>query len=244
MAIIRIGTAGWQLPKSLVSEFPATGTHLQRYSVRFGTVEVNSTFYRLPRPTTAMRWAASVPPRFRFALKMPKAITHDAKLRHAAKPLAAFLELRNAFGPQAGPVLMQLPPKLEFSAAAEDFLHQLHEHDQPHVVVEPRHPSWFTTEVDDLLRRLGIARVAADPPRAETDGRPGGSKRMVYFRWHGRPRIYWSSYGTEDLAVLSAQIKALPSITQEAYVIFDNTAQGFATGNALELMRVLPAMGT
>ncbi len=239
MALIRIGTAGWQLPKASTADFPATGTHLQRYAARFGTVEVNSTFYRLPMLSTAARWAASVPPHFRFALKMPKAITHEAKLRHTAKPLAAFLELRSVFGQQAGPVLVQLPPKLEFSAMAEDFLHELHEHDQPLVAVEPRHPSWFTPEVDPLLHRLGMARVAADPPRAEADGRPGGNKRLVYFRLHGRPRIYWSPYTAEDLTHLAAQVQALPMATQAIYVIFDNTAQGLATGNALELMKAL-----
>jgi uncharacterized protein YecE (DUF72 family) len=239
MAHLHIGTAGWQLPKAYQHLFPVDGTHLQRYARRFNAVEVNSTFHRLPRPATAERWAASVPEEFRFSLKLPKAITHLAKLRKVSGPLAAFLEVHRAFGKKAGPVLVQLPPKQAFDEGAEEFLHILYEHDLPQVVVEPRHPSWFQPAVEALLRRLAMARVAADPPRADTDGRPGGHPHLHYYRLHGQPRMYWSAYGTQWLRQLAKRLAHAPASTAETWVIFDNTAQGLATGDALELQQLI-----
>jgi uncharacterized protein YecE (DUF72 family) len=130
-AHIHIGTAGWQLPGAWQKAFPREGSHLERYAARFNAVEVNSTFYRLPRVATAERWARSVPGHFRFSLKLPKRITHEDQLRAAARPLRAFNEVARAFGDRLGPILVQLPPRLAFSAAGEDFLHLIHEHDFP-----------------------------------------------------------------------------------------------------------------
>lgn len=241
MAHLHIGTAGWQLPKAYQHLFPVEGTHLQRYAARLHAVEVNSTFHRLPRPATAERWAASVPEGFRFALKLPRSITHEAKLRDIARPLAAFMEVHAAFGASAGPVLVQLPPRLVFDEVAEDFLHTLHEHGLPQVAVEPRHPGWFRPEVEALLRRLSMARVAADPPRADTDGRPGGDTRLRYYRLHGQPRMYWSAYGTEWLQGLAERLAGAPHATGETWVMFDNTARGLATGDALGLKAMVKA---
>ncbi|SRR5581483_207180 len=80
-AELRIGVAGWSLPRAVLDEFPREGSHLARYAARLNCAEINSSFYRPHQPATYARWAASVPANFRFAVKLPRAITHDARLR-------------------------------------------------------------------------------------------------------------------------------------------------------------------
>ncbi|HYW08000.1 MAG TPA: DUF72 domain-containing protein, partial [Longimicrobium sp.] len=109
-----IGCAGWSLPRVEQERFPAEGTHLERYAGRFPAVEINSSFYRPHRPATYARWGESVPPSFRFSVKVPKAITHTLRLRAAAEPLAAFLAEAGALEEKLGCLLVQLPPSLHF----------------------------------------------------------------------------------------------------------------------------------
>ena len=87
----RIGRAAWALPKAHLSAFPEEGTHLERYAARFSAVEINSSFYRPDRPATYARWAASVPADFRFAVKVPKTITHQHRLTEIDSLLESFL---------------------------------------------------------------------------------------------------------------------------------------------------------
>src|SRR5690242_14468228 len=107
-----IGTAGWSLPREEQPHFPAEGTHLQRYAAVLPAVEINSSFYRPHRESTYARWAASVPASFRFAVKIPRAITHERKLADAADALDAFLPGPAALGAALGCLLVQLPPSL------------------------------------------------------------------------------------------------------------------------------------
>ena len=86
-----IGTAGWGIPSAQAQHFPTAGSHLERYAARFGAVEINSSFYRSHRPQTYAKWAASVPEHFRFAVKVPKSITHQHRLHNAEEPLTQFL---------------------------------------------------------------------------------------------------------------------------------------------------------
>ena len=119
----RIGTAGWGIPRRHAHAFPGAGGHLERYARVLPAVEINSSFYRPHRPATYARWAASVPPGFRFAAKVPRAVTHERRLVDAAEPLARFLGEVAALGPALGPLLVQLPPSLRYDGAvAERFL--------------------------------------------------------------------------------------------------------------------------
>jgi uncharacterized protein YecE (DUF72 family) len=113
--VLRIGTAGWAISRGQAGQFPPRGAQLARYSGRFCAVEVNSTFYRPHRTTTYAKWAASVPAEFRFALKLPCAITHESHLVGAER-VAAFLDESAGLGAKRGPLLMQLPPRLDFDA--------------------------------------------------------------------------------------------------------------------------------
>src|SRR3954449_13476072 len=104
-----IGTAGWSIPKEHAAPFPPTRSHLERYGAVFNAVEINSSFYRPHRRATYERWAASVRDGFRFAVKMPKAITHERRLRDAGELLNRFLSEVAGLGPKLGPLLVQLP---------------------------------------------------------------------------------------------------------------------------------------
>jgi uncharacterized protein YecE (DUF72 family) len=111
---IFIGTAAWAIPKTYHDAFSKEGSHLVRYASRFDGVEINSSFYRPHRLSTYQRWAGDVPDHFRFAVKMPKTITHDSRLRDIREPLLRFLGEIAGLGDKLGPVLIQLPPSLKF----------------------------------------------------------------------------------------------------------------------------------
>lgn len=236
----RVGCAGWTIPRDVQHRFPANGTHLERYSVQFLAVEINSSFHRPHRPSTYARWAASVPDDFRFCAKLPKTITHQLRLVDAEESLDAFLAQAAGLGNTLACLLVQLPPSLAFDAAASDaFFAALRSRTEVAAVCEPRHPTWFTTDADDLLARWRVARVAADPARVPQAAEPGGWRNLAYYRLHGSPRIYYSPYDAAYLDALAARIEADLEAGREVWCIFDNTAAGAATANALQLMERL-----
>ena len=230
----RIGTAGWQVPRAVADRFPAEGSVLERYAAVFGAVEINSSFYRSHRPAIWERWRDAVPPDFRFAVKAPKTITHERRLADCADLADRFLDETAILGAKRGPVLFQLPPSLAFDpAVAEPFFALLRARYQGDVALEPRHPTWFAPESDRLLADHHVARVAADPAVVPAAAIPGGWSGLAYWRLHGSPRIYWSSYPPEYLADLPARLR--PS----DWCIFDNTASGAAAANGLALQRLM-----
>jgi uncharacterized protein YecE (DUF72 family) len=233
-SMIRIGTAGWTIPKPYAADFPVQGTHLQRYAQRFAAVEINSSFYRPHMPGTRARWAASVPPYFRFAIKIPRQITHASRLVATTEPLDRFLSEAQALGDRLGPLLVQLPPGLGFDpASAALFFEQLRARFDGLVVCEPRHASWFTGPVEMLLLRQRIARAAADPARVPLAAVPGGWPRVVYRRLHGSPRMYYSRYSPDYIDATAGLMRATSAHSRENWCIFDNTALGEATDDAL-----------
>lgn len=233
----RIGRAAWALPKAHLAEFPPDGTHLQRYAARFPAVEINSSFYRPHRPATYARWAASVPPDFRFSVKVPKAVTHAARLAGVDALLDTFLAEVLELGEKLGCLLVQLPPSLDWvEPTGESFFASLRARYAGPVVIEPRHRSWFT---DDVTRRLvahRIGRVAADPAVIPEAAEPAGWMELVYYRLHGWPRIYYSNYDDEYLDGLADRLREDASRATELWCIFDNTALDAATPNALGLI--------
>jgi uncharacterized protein YecE (DUF72 family) len=190
---IRVGRTGWALPATSDADFPQSGRHLERYARRFRTVEISSSFYRHYLPRTYARWAATVPADFHFAVKLPRAVTHDARL-----------------GERLGPLLVQLLPSLAFDAARAAA-----------IACEPRHPSWFTDAADALLAEARIARVAADPALMPAAACPGGWTGLAYHRLHGSPIIYRSPYPAlaldADAATLLDEAVAAP-----VWCFFDN----------------------
>jgi uncharacterized protein YecE (DUF72 family) len=232
-----IGCAGWGLNKEVAAAFPVEGSHLERYAAVFPAVEINSSFYRPHQPQTYARWAASVPDGFRFAVKLPKAITHEAKLAGADDLLDRFVREAGELGPKLGCVLVQLPPSGVFDeAVVADFLPRLRARFPCMLALEGRHPTWFGATATALLREHGVTRVMADPPA----GQPGPHEpttASTYIRLHGAPRIYYSAYPPAFLRDVEQKIAALTQPGAELWCIFDNTAEGHSVPNALDVLR-------
>ena len=236
-----IGCAGWGIPAAYAPQFPGGGTHLERYARVFSAVEINSSFYRPHRPDTYRRWADSVPDGFRFSVKAPKAITHTKRLAGAEAELDRFLLEAGNLREKLGPILVQLPPGLPLDEhGAGAFFVSFRERHGGEIVLEPRHETWFTPEGERLLESFRIARVAADPPRAEGGGEPSGWRGLAYYRLHGSPKVYYSEYPSEILTGLAHAIQSLLH-EKPVWCIFDNTAEGAATGNALAMQDLVPA---
>jgi uncharacterized protein YecE (DUF72 family) len=235
-----VGTAGWSLPRAEQGEFAGTGSHLERYSQRFEGTEINSSFHRSHRESTWLRWRDSVPAHFRFSVKLPKTITHVNRLGASDVLLAAFLKEAILLEEKLGCLLVQLPPSLAFDHdVADRFFTMLCASVDVNVACEPRHESWFTRAADALLARHGVGRVAADPARAPAAGEPGGARRLSYYRLHGSPKMYYSSYDALFIAGIADRVRTDLKAGRTVWAIFDNTTLGAATRNALDLMNAV-----
>ena len=237
---MRIGTAGWAIPPATAAAFPLEGSSLARYAAVLPCAEINSTFRKAHRPSTLERWAASVPDSFRFSVKLPKTITHVLRLAGAEAELRSFLASLDVFGDRLGPLLVQLPPSLQFDApVAEPFFTQLSTLARTSLVCEPRHATWFEPPAEELLVRHGVARVGADRPPVPAASAAGGDRSLLYLRLHGSPRVYYSSYPDDFIERVALDLLASPA--EVAWCIFDNTASGAALGDALRLRSALAA---
>jgi len=234
MAVL-VGTAGWAIGKFAAPSFPSDGGALERYSAVFPAVEINSSFHRPHRPSTWERWRDTVPEDFQFSVKIPKLISHQQKLIGSDAALDGFVEQVAGLGQKLAVLLLQLPPKLEFeSKIAAEFLELLSRRCSTQVVCEPRHPTWFEADADALLSDMGVARVAADPARHPDAADPGGWRGFNYFRLHGSPNIYRSSYG-DRIGTYAQQLRRLSAKNRPTWCIFDNTASSAAISDALLL---------
>ena len=242
----RIGTAGWSIPGALAADFASAGSHLARYARVFRCVEINSSFYRPHRVETYARWASSTPADFRFAVKLPRAITHLARLRGVEDAVGAFLEQVAGLGEKLGPLLMQLPPSFAYEEqVVGKFFELLRKRfegaDRP---ANRDHPSWFTSAAEAVLVRGRVARAAVDPavvPAAAQPagwlGRfPDGRDAVLYYRWHGSPKMYWSRYDADWLQDRARDLAQRAEAAQ-CWCVFDNTAAAgtCAAVNAMEL---------
>jgi uncharacterized protein YecE (DUF72 family) len=236
---IFIGTAGWSIPREFAGLFPEEGSALERYAANFSVAEINSSFHRPHRLSTWQRWRDSVPDRFRFSVKLPKQITHQRKLVDCEGEVDGFLEEVAELGAKLAVILVQLPPKHEFDAAlASHFFALLASRSAASLVCEPRHLSWFSHEADSLLDRLQVARVAADPPLCAAAAQPGGWSGVRYWRLHGSPAMYRSSY-SDRIGDYAARLMENDGPGRDLWCIFDNTASSAAVGDALSLITAL-----
>ncbi|RZA12933.1 MAG: DUF72 domain-containing protein, partial [Lysobacteraceae bacterium] len=191
------------------------------------------------QPKTYANWAAQVPADFRFSVKIPRTISHDHGLRGTGPLLDRFLGEAGELGDKLGGFLLQLPPALALDArSASSFFRMLRRRTDAPLACEPRHASWMSPQADALLARHDVARVDADPPRAGANAVPHGSAAWRYWRWHGSPRVYYSDYPEDRLQALARSVSRVPK-RQPAWVIFDNTAHGYAVANAARLQELL-----
>jgi uncharacterized protein YecE (DUF72 family) len=230
-----VGCAGWGIPGALAGRFPGPGSHLARYARQFGAVEINSSFYRPHRAETYARWAASVPDDFRFSVKLPRHITHELRLLNIDDALARFTSEVTGLGPHLGCVLIQLPPSAAFDAGlAQDAFTRLRRNFNCMLACEARNPSWFSDEATALMREQAITRVIADPAKGQS-GAHMPTTANIYVRLHGSPRVYYSSYPDVYLDALAEDLRVHAEANRRVWLIFDNTASGAATSNALRL---------
>lgn len=236
----RLGVAGWNVRREHADRFANIGSHLERYASQFNAVEINSCFYRPHRFTTYQRWATTVPPDFRFSVKLPKVITHENRFVDIVPHLERFVGEVSGLGTSLGPVLIQLPPSFAYDGSlARSFFDELRARFDGEAVLEPRHETWFAAEIDQLLIEYRIARVAADPARVPAAAQPGGYDRIMYLRLHGSPRIYYSAYSPDYLENVARVLDTGASRDISTWCIFDNTALGAATADALAVKSLL-----
>ncbi|MDB5803883.1 MAG: hypothetical protein JWN73_1205 [Betaproteobacteria bacterium] len=245
--MFRVGTAGWSIPRAVAERFPGEGTHLARYARVMPCAEIDTSFYRSHARATYEKWASYAPRGFRFAVKLPRSLTHEGRLKADRAVLEKFLDEVRGLGQKLGPLLVQLPPSLKFdSRSARRFFQLLRELHAGALVCEPRHATWFEAKADTLLQEFHVGRAAADPALAPAAATPGGwlgasgrgTGTTVYFRLHGTPRVYWSPYTEEQLREWSAHLRPFPK-GADVWCIFDNTAAGAALENALRFTELL-----
>jgi len=236
----KIGCAGWSIPSRYAAHFGPGDSALARYATRFEVAEIDSSFYRPHQRTTYARWAATLPSEFRFSVKLPRTISHDSGLVGVGPLLDRFLDEVGGLGRTLGALLLQLPPSLALDTRrAGSFFRALRRRTPVPVVCEPRHASWFSAQAEALLQRHAISRAAVDPARVAAAALPGGAQGWRYWRWHGSPRMYYSDYPDAALANLAAHLVQHPGQAQAPWVIFDNTAHGFAIANAMRLKEIV-----
>lgn len=186
-----LGTAGWSYDDWRHSFYPdkmATTERLAHYATQFRTVEIDSTFYGIPRLETVQSWHQQVPPGFVFAPKFPRAITHEARLVHCAALATTFVETMQELGDRLGPMLLQMPPS--FRADRFDDLARFLEGlpDGFMYAVEVRHRSWLTDEFAEFLKRWRVAMVLTCGGQLGRFWRV--TSRVAYVRWLGRHNAF------------------------------------------------------
>src|SRR3954471_1385824 len=232
-AELRLGTAGWNVPRVWKERVGGVASQLERYARVLNATEINSSFHKPHRRSTYEKWASATPDDFRFSVKVPKSVTHSSQLARAE--VDRFIEEIAGLGAKLGVLLVQFAPRKEFVGSdAESLFGALREGTPAALACEPRHASWFTPEVGAWLGKRRIGRVAADPARVPDADLPGGWPGLRYFRLHGAPRIYYSAYDRPFLRRLKPRLGAASS-SSETWCIFDNTAAGAALENVLDL---------
>jgi uncharacterized protein YecE (DUF72 family) len=230
----RVGCSGWSYADWRGVVYPADAparTWLGLYAERFDTVEINSTFYRLPAAATVDGWAAHAPAGFCFAVKVGQFGSHRMKLRDAASWLPRHLERVERLGPHLGPNLVQLPPRWKRDPTRLD---ELLEVAPRHLrwAVEVRDPTWLHDEVFEVLARHGAALcvhdLLADHPWERT-------APWTYVRFHGphaRTDPYHGRYGGRRLGPVAERLAAWRSEGTDVYAYFNNDFEGNAVADA------------
>jgi uncharacterized protein YecE (DUF72 family) len=242
--VLLIGTSGWQYRDWRGGLYPQKLPQrlwLEHYAERFAVVEVNNAFYRLPERDTFRRWRDRTPDDFTVAVKMSRYLTHVKRLKDPAEPVARFLGRAEALGDKLGPVLVQLPPSLRVDVAAlDETLSRFG--DQVRVAVEPRHPSWWTDEVRDLLKQHGAALCWAD-----RKGRPvtplWRTADFGYLRMHEGGANPWPRYGRAALSSWVDRIREGPGSVPRTFVFFNNDPGGAAVIDAGAMARTARRRG-
>ena len=221
---------------------PMREAHLNATLADFVQHRIDSSLYRSHCPETWARWRDDGSDRLSLFCEIPKQWTHVQALRICADELDHFLGEAKILGEKLAILLVQLPPKLALDRnVAIAFFKAVKQRCEAAIVCEPRHLSWFTDEADEMFTNLRVARVAADPSISPVAARPGGWAGARYWRLHGSPVMYRSTY-LERLDFYADQLLEDVSTSAQVWCIFDNTASSAAANDALTLIdRVNPS---
>jgi len=240
---IHIGCSGWSYKHWREDLYPAalkSADWFNYYATLFDCVEINTSFYHLPKEQTVINWAAKAPPGFLFTPKLSRYITHMKKLRDVEEPLERFFTVFTPLDHLMGPVLVQLPPRLTFHYdAAEAFFHLLRTRYKQHdYVLEVRHDSWLSDECLVLMTRYGIGLVVAQSggvfPYSEAIT---GSN--VYLRFHGPADLYASAYPDDMLDAYAQKMRQWTAEGYTTWAFFNNDIHGHAFRDAQRLKAML-----
>ena len=238
-----VGTSGWQYRDWRGAFYPSrlrTADWLPAYACAFPVVEVNATFYGLPKAQSVQHWVDQTPPDFVFATKMSRYLTHVRRLREPAESVRLFFEHLHPLGSRLGPVLLQLPPNLTADAGLlADALAAMP--GRVRVAVEPRHQSWFTDEVGDLLREHDVALCVADR-RNHLEGPLWATAGWGYVRLHEGVAGPRPCYGDDALRHWVTRITDTWE-ERDVYVFFNNDHGACAPHNAMRLRQLAERAG-
>jgi uncharacterized protein YecE (DUF72 family) len=222
---VRVGTSGYNYPEWKGTFYPSDlkpARMLPYYAERFGAVEINATFYRMPTPATVAAWAKAVPDAFTFVLKAPQRITHFARLKNVEELVRVFCDAARVLGSRLGPLFFQLPPSFKKDAGRlRELLAQLPS--DLKTAFEFRHASWFADDVYEQLRARNAALCIAD-------NEEGSTPAVATADW-GYLRLRAVEYTDTQLAEWIATMRRVGAAWQEAFVFFKHEEQG--TGPAL-----------
>lgn len=234
-----IGTSGWSYKHWEGPLYPPglpQNERLAFFSKHFSTVEINNSFYCLPKKETFVKWRTTVARDFIFAVKASRFITHVKKLNDVEEPVKKFLENAKELESKLGPILFQFPPRWKLNLTR---LSQLFEILPPilEYTFEFRHPSWFCEDIYQLLIKNKAALCLADSPhwpcklKITTD--------FTFIRMHGGKMLYGSNYSSQELKSWARKIKNYTEKGIKTYVYFNNDAYGYAIKNANQLIKIM-----
>jgi uncharacterized protein YecE (DUF72 family) len=238
-----IGTSGWSYKHwagIFYPELVKPDKYLEYYITQFDCVELNSSFYHLPKNATASGWMKRTPETFKFCPKLSRYITHQLRLMNSEEALMKYFDIFDIMKARLGPVLVQLPPGMVFDKTLTDsFLHVLKErYSDYRFAIEVRHKSWITDDFFSLLKQYGFAFVMADSgkryPYYETI-----TADYIYMRFHGHEKLYASDYSESDLRLYAEKITGWLNENKEVWVFFNNDFYGFAVKNAENLIDIV-----
>jgi len=237
-----IGTSGWSYPNWVGPFYPegtSSGNFLEYYLEYFNSVEVNSSFYRLPTTPAVERWDRMAPAHFLFSVKVSRFITHMKKLKDSSESIDRFINTIRPLHRHLGPLLLQLPQNFGLNLKRlGTFLSELPEGFR--YVFEFREPSWFREDVFTLLERAGAGFCIYDfderrsPEKITSD--------FAYFRLHGPLRRYEGSYSEEQLKEWAFFVNDISRSGRDCFLYFDNDQSGHAPMDALRIKGILKEM--
>lgn len=231
-----IGCSGWFYLHWQGKFYPQelkTSQWFDFYSKKFGTVEINSSFYHFPQEKTVKNWAKKAPADFTYTVKANRFITHIKKFKKSKKLVKDFYKVTSHLEEKLGAILFQLPPSLHFKTKKlEEIVSQLNPEKEN--VLEFRHDSWWNQEVYDKLKENNIAFCVVSAPQLPEDVKI--TAKHAYFRFHGK-KWYATNYSKKELKDWAEKMKKTRA--KKVYAYFNNDYNAFAPKNALQLKKIL-----